>query len=273
MTSTWTFEDLNPGVYPGQVSFSPPHSRRQHFRERPSGFTLIELLVIIAIIAILAAMLLPALSRAREKAREAICINNLKQLGLAHKMYMEDFGYIMAVYSGTGSSWKRGWKYLLLPYTNNNVGLFYCPTDRQVFEKYQELYPGIGVPTISSYGMNICACGWYITEAYPHPYAPTDTIRDPETLIDLVEIDPPGVNVWYWGSWLYANPGKTSWDSTGQATSVSRRHRGGANVLFFDGHVAWFTHDELERDDLPYSALGYKGIPGKLRWYGTGSYW
>ena len=112
-------------------------------RSKSSAFTLIELLVVIAISAILAAILFPVFAQAREKARQASCLSNTKQLGLAVYQYYQDYDEVGPngnyLYGSPG-----GWAGQLVPYIKSS-GVFHCPSDTS---------EGLKADTPSSYAMN-----------------------------------------------------------------------------------------------------------------------
>lgn len=98
---------------------------------RPFGFTLIELLVAISIIAVLVSLLLPAVQRARDAARNAQCQNNLRQIGLAVRNYADVYAGVMPFHAGEGDMTAKSESamYALLPYCEENESIFRCPGD------------------------------------------------------------------------------------------------------------------------------------------------
>jgi prepilin-type N-terminal cleavage/methylation domain-containing protein len=101
------------------------HGCHLNLRPSRSAFTLIELLVVIAIIAILAALLLPALAKAKSKAKQASCKNNLRQIGFANAMYLSDFGQYPGDYSAVHNCYV--WMTRLYSLMGNNRAAFCCP--------------------------------------------------------------------------------------------------------------------------------------------------
>jgi prepilin-type N-terminal cleavage/methylation domain-containing protein/prepilin-type processing-associated H-X9-DG protein len=208
------------------------------------GFTLIELLVVIALIAILAALLLPALARAKAAGQSAKCKSNLHQIGIALGLYTLDFRkYPLLRTGGLPVSAPIYWDAMLLPMAGNSRGVFLCPSDSTNTDWANQLSGWTPNP---DYGYNSAGTGSYRQEALGldggSRYLPENEVAVPSDMVASCD-----ATNWPSG----ADPDSLRWSNLLGAMVL--RHNGGANAVFCDAHVeygkwtSWLRKTETAR--------------------------
>ncbi len=236
-------------------------------------FTLIELLIVIAIIAILAGLLLPALSKSKELSQQISCKNKERQLSIATQMYTVDHNLYLPC--GASAFGVQGWEGKLLGYLQTNGSVptqpyFHCPASKEGC---------VALPNSPNrwlgYGMNGYITNMYTTFYSEHkPVANIAWIEHPSNLLllsdcEVITYDGTGREHAIFQTYtLKVAPSDTN------INNLAWRHSTKNNILFIDGHVQLFrregsfiVHDTGDPDPIP---SGIEFLNGYT--YGVGTY-
>jgi prepilin-type N-terminal cleavage/methylation domain-containing protein/prepilin-type processing-associated H-X9-DG protein len=208
------------------------------------GFTLIELLVVIAIISILAAILFPVFARARENARRASCMSNVKQMGLGVMQYTQDYDENYPLYRRATAedppvpAYKTGyweWQHMIYPYTKSEQ-VYRYPSGNGATSPYNGHYGAnysliAGTPT-SVAAVVATASTYMIMDAGTSYILTTDAYR----------VNKGGAR-YLPGSGKFVTPELAIASGFYESDFESGRHFGGVNMAFADGHVKWLKSE------------------------------
>jgi prepilin-type N-terminal cleavage/methylation domain-containing protein len=227
----------------------------QIHRSSRKAFTLIELLVVIAIIAILAAILFPVFAQAREKARQAACGSNCRQIGLALMMYAQDYDEVL-VMRYYGSNGQLSWKDVMAPYLKN-TDIYRCPSNpaarrpdvlKRFAAGYAMYLPDQNIAAAVGGGM-----------AYPQP---TAGIAYPASSLIIVE------DSYVWpdtGPWLaYNEPAKDGSAVPGPSEWNSGHDVAAGNIIYLDGHAKFMRLIKTFDDRLPDGSNEWRFNPDSI---------